>query len=109
MLTNEEREWVRENKTLTGCIYARRCRHTCFEPPYCPVIPTKEDLIDAAEFSERVATKLAEYAGRKVDVDQCFTCPAMDKNCHWGTRLSCEELMLQAARIEIEEEMDGKA
>ena len=66
------------------------------------------ELQDALEFSERVAVKVAEYAGMNVDEDRCFTCPVKGKTCHWGeVRLSCEEKLLQAACIEVEEEMDG--
>lgn len=111
MLTESEREWVRENKTRNGCIYARRCRYTCFEPPYCPVIPTKNDLMEAAEFESRVAAKLTNihfgtedcaYCGNHINMNEyCGECKtaSSDKRC-----LACR---LKYARLKVEEEMDG--
>lgn len=97
MLTDNEREWVIANKhlNLNGCIYVRHCRYTCYEPPYCPVIPTKENLIDAALFEAHVVAKLADPHYPPMDAGsdgpQLFMPPA-DR--------------LKWAMIEVENEMD---
>ena len=96
MLTDSEREWIIANKHLNGCIYVRHCRYTCFEPPYCPVIPTKEDLIDAALFEARVAAKLAKGIPQSAWLAEAEKC---DMPPSW-TRL-------KLARLAVEEEENG--
>lgn len=91
MLTESEKQWL-HNRKLSLNPYCGWCMRyaLCCNPHYqmCPTQNT--DLQDAAEFSERVAAKLAEYAAQKI-----------------GIRVSRPERLLKAARLQVEEEMDA--
>lgn len=74
---------------------------------------------DAADFSERVAMKLAQVAAMQkkhhccVDIDVPFHCPGWqscaERMMSRKELRPCEFEMLKGARIEVEEEMDGEA
>jgi hypothetical protein len=61
------------------------------------------ELKDALEFSERVAVKLAKHIHNKPLI--CET----NWDCPYWPQGKCAWCYLKAARIEVEEEMDGKA
>lgn len=107
MLTESEREWaIKKSKWIKRNIY------------YLPEYPTKDELLNAAEFSERVAAKLAEFYhhttlylddsdGQKL---RCWeTCPARFYCGDSYTHLTCGDAVLKAAQLEVEEEMDNGA
>ena len=100
MLTKSEREWaIKKSKWIK--------RDICYLPEY----PPKEELIDAAEFSERVAAKLA-ITGDDWDFED-MPCRGDERqymriNCklrknHW----ECADCYLKAARLKVEEELDA--
>ena len=102
MLTDSEREWaIKKSKWIKRDIW------------YLPEYSTKDELYNAAEFSERVAAKLA-ITGDAWDFEDMpcrgerqymrSKCP-LRKN-HWD----CADCYIKAARLQVEEEMnaDGK-
>ena len=63
-------------------------------------------LWEALEFSERVAKRLAEYAGEVAGYEPCCElCP--DKTCRITDSKNCSINLLKAARLAVEEEMDN--
>ena len=96
MLTKSEKRWLKKRKEWSVCSYCSNIPQTmCLygeRPHFCALIDV--DYKDAAEFSERVAAKLAADENCGVDED----CPP-DMPFGWGR--------LKAARLAIEEEMDG--
>jgi hypothetical protein len=104
MLTKSEKEWM-ENRWKFSCWY---CPNTpqvmCTmgeRPAHCAIMDT--DWQDAAEFSERVAAKLAKHTH-----DKPLVCE-INWDCPYWPQGKCAWCYLKAARIEVEEEMDGKA
>jgi hypothetical protein len=114
MLTKSEKEWM-ENRWKFSCWY---CPNTpqvmCTmgeRPAHCAIMDT--DWKEAAEFSERVAAKLAELfatislVGNATEFDCESSCPAFSVCCtllHEG--LPCDDAILMYARLKVEEEMD---
>lgn len=95
MLTKNELQWL-DNRGKFSCWYCPdipQAMCTMGErPAHCAIMDT--DWKDAAEFSERVTAKLAADENCGVDED----CPP-DKPFGWGR--------LKAARLAVEEEMEG--
>lgn len=92
MLTKSEWEWLKtRDKKRLYCFYCNSffgtsyCDTKCITGT-CPVYP---DMKDAAEFSERVALKLANYI----------------ETLGWK---GCGKHALEQARLQVEEEMDGR-
>ena len=111
MLTANEKRWLASRKgecsychdtPRTMCLYGER-------PAHCARVDI--DWQDAAEFSERVAVKLA-ITGDVWDFED-MPCRGDERqyiriNCklrknHWD----CADCFLKAARLKVEEEMDG--
>lgn len=99
MLTKNEREWLEHRDAmqfLTGTYIADFAEF--------PLWNNSKDWQDAAEFSERVAAKLADWLARDIG---CFVCG--EKICKLKQKdRSCREKLLQAARLAVEEEIDGE-
>lgn len=138
MLTDSEKRWLKLRKLYEGvnyysyysCMhcpeynigrwhgYKRPCNEACLSNG-CPFIDIGSsqavfDYIEAAEFEERVAAKLAELfatislVGNTTEFDCESSCPAFSMCCtilHEG--LPCDEAILMYARLQVEEEMDG--
>lgn len=119
MLTESEKRWLKKRKEWSVCSYCSNIPQTmCLygeRPHFCALLDV--DYKDAAEFSERVAAKLAQVAAMQkkhhccVDIDVPFHCPGW-QSC--AERIMsrkelrpCEFEMLKGVRIEVEEEMDG--
>ena len=118
MLTESEKQWLERREEMPGyfCLWCPlwdneadcdgRSPH-----PFCPIFQRRERLLDAAEFSERVAAKLAnihfgtedcQYCSNHINVNEyCGECKtaSSDKRC-----LACR---LKYARLKVEEEMDS--
>lgn len=106
MLTDNEREWLRLRDffPFNSCLH---CEHSAdfIISRMCPFLRDKncidlrtmnfaQTMKDAAEFSERVAAKLAENDWGNIDED----CPP-NMAFGWGK--------LKHARLAVEEEMDA--
>ena len=95
MLTQSEKRWLKKRKEWSVCSYCSNIPQTmCLygeRPHFCALLDV--DYKDAAEFSERVAAKLAADENCGVDED----CPP-DMPFGWGR--------LKSARLAVEEEMD---
>ena len=106
-MTKNEKLWLRERDKWFSP-WCRRCdgRFHCDEyrlDGRCSLVP---DTDDAAEFSERVAAKLAEYAGKVAGYEPCCElCP--DKTCNITDPKNCSITLLKDARLQVEEEMDA--
>ena len=114
MLTQSEKRWLKKRKEWSVCSYCSNIPQTmCLygeRPHFCALLDV--DYKDAAEFSERVAAKLANihfgtedcpYCGNHINVNgYCGECKtaSTDKQC-----LACR---IKYARLKVEEEMDGK-
>lgn len=121
MLTESEKEWLKtRDKKRSYCVYceatfgADSCYWKCVTES-CAMYP---DMKDAAEFSERVAAKLARWDNEYHKGDHL--CPYGDDDldsyiplchcinfCQDHPRLGCIAAKLAWARLEVEEEMDG--
>lgn len=88
MLTQSEREWLEEREVI------HQCEGDYIWAGYWEEGVELEVMQEAAEFSERVAEKLATDESCGVDED----CPP-DMPFGWGR--------LKAARLAVEEAMDG--
>lgn len=130
MLTEEEKIWLADGeqwnfkRDIYGlscfCPSCKHCEHFtetangvfCQDaedmwiydkPSKCPLVPSKELLVEAAEFEQRVAAKLARMSADVLL--PCFQtsgdCPYTIPNCAW-----CR---LMVARLQVEEEMDNGA
>ena len=120
MLTEKELQWL-DNRGKFSCWYCPdipQAMCTMGErPAHCAIMDT--DYKDAADFSERVAMKLAQVAAMQkkhhccVDIDVPFHCPGWqscaERMMSRKELRPCEFEMLKGARIEVEEEMDGEA
>lgn len=122
MLTESEREWI-NNRNNRAEHFCRWCNiyEDCLGDLgaiFCPSWTQKVQLLEAAEFEGRVAAKLAQVAAMQkkhhccVDIDVPFHCPGWqscaERMMSRKELRPCEFEMLKGARIEIEEEMDGK-
>ena len=103
MLTESEREWLKKRKQWAvphngygdEGYFCEHCKINCFDG--CPTEIRDGNIdafVDALKFSERVAVKLATDESCGVDED----CPP-NMPYGWGR--------LKAARLQVEEEMDG--
>ena len=117
MLTKSEREWLASrshNPWCDGHCPATHLSEDCYwlaAVGQCAVTTHEQMAWDAAEFGERVAAKLAtEHENIMLNAGVCEACFA------WGTCFNgfeendnafCAHEMLKAARIAVEEEMDG--
>ena len=100
MLTASEREWLelKQVKYKPWCIYAGWCHLTCHaKPSFCPTQPTKQNYIEAAEFSERVTAKLAENTD--ISIKALCQAGAHGQSIAWAN--------LKIARLQVEEEMNA--
>ena len=112
MLTDNEKVWLECREKSYG-YYCMWCDLWCDERganPFCYTTIRKEKFADAAEFSERVAAKLANTASRLAlgighDKECTELCDAANI-CKKDEEMSCEWCFLKAARLEVEEEMD---
>ena len=108
MLTDSEREWLRL-RPHDGTAYCWHCQNVgrdmkgCLDEPYCALVP---DYKDAAEFSERVAARMAELFAASTEIAPlCASCPCED-DCYANRRLKCGGQILKYARLQVEEEME---
>lgn len=142
MLTDSEKRWLKLRKLYEGvnyysyysCMhcpeynigrwhgYKRPCNEACLSNG-CPFIDIGSsqavfDYIEAAEFEERVAAKLAKWDNEYHKGDHL--CPYGDDDfdsyiplchcinfCQYHPRLGCIAAKLAWARLEVEEEMDA--
>lgn len=126
MLTKSEKEWLKKREQWAEPhngygdegYFCEHCKINCIDG--CPTEIRDGNIdafVDAAEFSERVTAKLAEFYhhttlylddsdGQKL---RCWeTCPA---RFHCGdsyTHLTCGDAVLKTAQLTVEEEMNGK-
>ena len=103
MLTESERKWLRHRKERT-CLYCPTIPQSMCamgERPYRCAIDDV-DWKDAAEFSERVAEKLAEHQQDRCVKNNGFCINLTDYH-------TCQFCRLKYARLAVEEEMDGQA
>lgn len=106
MLTQSEREWLEHRDAMqfiTGTYIADFAEY--------PLWNSGKDWQDAAEFSERVAAKLAEMAhwlahGIGTEMECVDLCDA-SKICEESESLPCQWCFLKHARLAVEEEIDG--
>ena len=111
MLTQSEREWLEDRRRVAYCRYcnvSRLCANP-FASGYS--YPLTGNMKDAAEFSERVAAKLAnihfgtedcEYCSNHINVNEyCGECKTA------STNKRCLACRIKYARLKVEEEMDG--
>lgn len=86
------------------------CHHAVMKD-YCPTNLTVDSLVDAAEFEQRVAAKLAEAYGTMMDHNEkhslCQTC-RFEVVKTLGCMSTCAETVLRWAQLEVEEEMDAE-
>ena len=126
MLTYNEQSWLAWKKRISrmknvSAAWCHKCPHLgrnaagCYGEPYCPLFP---DFADAAEFSERVAVKLARWDNEYHKGDHL--CPYGDDDldsyipmchcinfCQGHPKLGCIAAKLAWARLAVEEEMDA--
>lgn len=118
MLTNREKKWLkkRERYPFYGCQYCefdKFGRHCMSEgikanngKMRCLIVPKKEAFKEAAEFSERVAKKLASLFADSTEIAPvCAGCPCED-DCYANRHLKCTASILKYARLQVEEEME---
>jgi hypothetical protein len=74
-------------------------------PAHCAIMDT--DWKEAAEFSERVAAKLALGCESQTPCNGCWRANWKLCNLRKGY-WDCADCFLKAARLKVEEEMDGK-
>ena len=111
MLTKNEKLWLTERGKRPFCNYCANVRGSddCewdIAMGQCPIRNSHKKLLDAAEFSERVAAKLA------LGVDSITPCHgawrARWKECTLRKGFwDCADCFLKAARLAVEEEMDA--
>ena len=115
MLTGSEKQWLKCRGYNTFCdnhcnvpYSSKECcvRVAC---KTCPLYPGLGAFRDAAEFSERVAAKLADWFGNSVSglytvsIDgTCDGCP-----CGGNCTMPCKAEILKHARMKVEEEMNS--
>jgi hypothetical protein len=111
MLTINEKRWLVQRKGYCNWCSVKFKTDSCFwviTAGLCPLYPRQVSTQDAAEFSERVAAKLAindtSYlpCHQKGHENQCpydNYCPTDKKKTAW-----CK---LKHARLQVEEEMDA--
>lgn len=97
MLTENEREWLENREVI------HQCEGDYIWAGYWEEGVELEVMKDAAEFSERVAVKMAKHIHNKPLV--CET----NWDCPYWPQGKCAWCYLKAARIEVEEEMDNGA
>lgn len=105
MLTASERAWLEDRKHKAYCRYCnviKLCSNPFASGYSCPLTG---NMKDAAEFSERVAVKLADIYS-EVELEICHVCPAW-RQC-FGKQ-DCRTTILKYARLKVEEEMDNGA
>lgn len=109
MLTKKELQWL-DNRGKFSCWYCPdipQAMCTMGErPAHCAIMDT--DWKDAAEFSERVAAKLAQAFAKIIDAEFdmeirliCEACPAAGM-CN----MDCCDSILKWASLQVEEEME---
>ena len=126
MLTESEREWLEDSEKWNSkldiydnscfcppckyCEYFTETANGVFcqdaedmwlynKPSKCPLVPSKELLLEAADFEQRVAAKLAKVISNLV------------KEAPWPdieAQATTPDLVLKWARLAVEEEMDGE-
>lgn len=112
MLTYNEKRWLKKRNEWSVCSYCSNIPQTmCLygeRPHFCALLDV--DYKDAAEFSERVAAKLAEAFMGVIDAEfnyqlpsNCAACP-----CEGKCSLDCKDSILKWARLAVEEEMDAE-
>jgi hypothetical protein len=108
MLTASERAWLEDRKHKSYCRYcnvSKLCANPFASGYSCPLTG---NMKDAAEFSERVAAKLAQAYMKIIDAEFdieirliCEACPAAGR-CN----MDCCDSILKWARLQVEEEME---
>ena len=110
MLTNSEREWLEtRDKKRPYCFYCEAlfgtdsCYWKCVTES-CAMYP---DMKDAAEFSERVAAKLANPQWAVCwNSDSCLEFGGSKDEPRWVW--DCEWCRLKHAHLQVEEDMDAE-
>ena len=93
MLTSSERKWaIKKSEWIK--------RDICYLPDY----PTKDELLDALEFSERCAVWLAKRCAAIEKAVQQLLGAAEYKDLDEAV-----EILLEGARLTVEEEMSNEA
>lgn len=123
-LTESELNWLKERKTEHNCrfLFCYACSHydrsqdqnmCTYVPPYhgefCAQEHENQDFEDAAEFSERVASKMVQinYGMLPCGSGPDCTDQRMGKyNTYETPALGCDMCALRAARLIVEEEME---
>lgn len=125
MLTESEREWLRNRKGKNDLyFFCKYCTvpkedDDCYWSHIIEACPVYPDIEDAAEFSERVAAKLARWDNEYHKDDHL--CPYGDDDldsyiplchcivfCQDHPKLGCIAAKLAWARMAVEEEMDNE-
>ena len=108
MLTESEKQWLEMRDAIQFACGSYRMPY--FRDGYS----LDEDWKDAAEFSERVAAKLADMHRETMLVGCCEQCPAWELcNQIYGDDFDnarvndCKTIFLKYARLAVEEEMDA--
>ena len=105
MLTDSEKQWIEQREAmqfLTGTYIADFEEYPLWNPG--------KDWQDAAEFSERVAAKLAKgYPNRSCrDWEKDYRCPGWEVCKRLDvSEMPCPFAALKGARLQVEEEMDA--
>ena len=106
MLTYNEQLWLSWKKRISrmknvSAAWCHKCPHLgrnaagCYWEPYCPLFP---DFADAAEFSERMAAKLALGCESKTPCHGCWRTHWKLCNLRKGY-WDCADCFLKAARL----------
>ena len=107
MLTPSEREWLFRRKLAEHPFCGWCMKYALCFNPYFKVCPTRDgDMQDAAEFSERVAAKLALGCESQLPCNGCWRANWKFCNLRKGY-WDCADCFLKTARLIVEEEMDG--
>lgn len=110
MLTQSEKLWLAERGERPYCNYCANERGSddCewdVAMGQCSIRNSHKKLLDALEFSERVAAELAKVY-EELDNDLgCHDCPVW-RSCQ-DEQKPCRETILKYARLVVEEKMDA--
>lgn len=121
MLTINERRWLVQRKGYCDWCSVKFKTDNCFwviSADLCPLYPRQVSIQDSAEFSERVAARLARMMLRPNEYKYpCkYPCPngvpelgcMCDMTALTGSyAVHCVDCILREVRLQVEEEMDA--
>lgn len=110
-MTKSEKEWIKKREEWAEPhngygdegYFCEHCKINCFDG--CPTEIRDGNInafVDALDFSERVAVKLA-----RMSVDAMLPCFQTNGDCPY-TNPNCAWCRLMVARLLVEEEMNGE-